>query len=323
MVGCFSCMKRSPSPPKKTKSPTRSPNYGYNLQRLFGGNRSPSPLKKIKSPTRGSPNYGYNLQRLFGGNPRNTKSTNLPPQVMSIIANSLKRGRNVRKLARQLPESYARYITLRKPQTSSSGIASHRAYLKTARTLRGIRHPFNKKHLLNVLLPIAYKNTGWTHYSMNGGRLQFYNANGRSFTISNKGRRRINPMPLMMNVTRIPRRNGNNWQSYLKRIQKYARYVKGEHTRKNILDEIERTIHLGTVNNYTFYVVPNKWIKTGLVEKGPGNRYRWSNRALKFYLAKRHSHDYKKIPGYGITRRNGPIKMTRKNIIENLNMMYQ
>jgi hypothetical protein len=293
MVGCFSCgTTRSPSPPKKKKSSS-------------------------------SPNYGYNLQRMFGGNPKNTKSMNLPPQVMSMIANKMKKGKNVRKLRSQLPESYARYITLRTPPPPSRGGAAslYRAQRKAATE----RYPFNKNHILNVRLPIAYKRNNWTHYSFSGGKYHFYNANGTRFTITKKGRRINNTIPLMMNnVVRYPRRNGNNWQSYQKRVQRYTRYVKGENTRRNILDEIEEAVLGGAPNKYLYNSneVQDKWIRTGLMEKQPnGNKYRWSNRALLFYLAKRHSNNYGKIPGYGITRRNGPIKMTRSNIIENLNML--
>ena len=282
---------------------------------------SPSPRKSPSSTRRRSPNYSYNLRKLFGENPRNTRKTSIPPLIAGMIANKLKKGKNVKKLAYALPESYARYVSLRKPPATKGG-----SLYRAKRKAGNVRFPYNKRHVLDVLLPAAYKRNNWTHYSINGP-LTFFNANGTPFSITKKGTRKAPPRFVLqgVNVKTYERKPGNNWASYQKRANKYTRYVRGAQTRRNILDEIEEAILGGAPNKYLYNAneVQNKWIRTGLMEKKPNaNKYRWTNRALLFYLAKRHSNNYGKVPGYGITRRNGPIKMTRANILENLKMLH-
>lgn len=249
----------------------------------------------------------------------------LPPQAVSVLANYLNKGKRVRAVSELFPKSYAPYIRMRTPPRTTRTNLLYRAKRKA-----GIRfYPSNKKHLLNTVLPIAYKRNNWTHYAFSppGPIVQFFNANGTRFTITKKGTRKgPNRRFVTIPGLRKQRKPGNTWENYVKRASRYERYIKGAQTRRNILNFIQQNIEGGALSMYkpnNNHEIPNKWIRSGLYEKHPTlNKYRVTKKGLLFYLVKKHPDPYRKVPGYGITRVANPSKLSKRNIIENLNRIY-
>jgi hypothetical protein len=267
------------------------------------------------------------------------------PQAISLIADHLPKGRNVRKLVKSLPNSYASYILMRKPPPRSKSAKA--SFYRTLRKSRDVRFEniYNKKHALNSILPSAYKNRNWKYYSIAtatnaSGRehifpIFFNSKNGQPFMIrSNTGARKPLRRPIEQNLDKFYRNKRNTSENYERRLAKYARLIKGSVTRENLVSAIKNTLHRSDPNAYTRKPKEGfnrgkwvrtgsmegrpiqTWIRTGLLERNPNGSktYRWSNRALLYFMLRNRNNLYQKIPGYGITPISSPKKMTRRNI---------
>jgi hypothetical protein len=266
----------------------------------------------------------------------------IPPDIVGKIAEYLPRSKNVRKFRSSFSPAYGfdEYIRVRRPpRTTSTGI--YRA-VRSVRS-KGYSPPDSKKARglkLDKLLPTAYKNSTWKYYTT-VPRLLFLDdmRTNNFYKMDRRGKKtRVTLEPEQIRQikrkTLRSRKSTDTWSEYTKRAKNYVRYIKGEPSRQRILNEVKNYINGGRPFNWYLYRSTNgpdveRWIRTGILEKrknvnageGHGN-YRLSDKALLFYLSEVHGNDYKKVPGFGITRRNNPKKMTRKNIENNLKSMY-
>lgn len=205
---------------------------------------SPSPSPKRKSP---SPQAARNV---------------LPKEVWQAIAQTLN-ARSRASLARAIPGVVTR---------------NRRVLVRSLATAKPLKVPIvlqnvpKKQTLLNIINPVAYKNTQWRYYKpytyqyghYPAYRAFFYNtANGEPFMINNKtGRRKPVPARVVVEgnlpMNQIargrrnlrPRKTIHTWNAYMKRAGAAQRYAAGESKRNQKFN----TIH----SNVTRYLRGNR-----------------------------------------------------------------
>jgi len=240
---------------------------------------SPSPSPKRKSP---SPQAARNV---------------LPKEVWQAIAQTLN-ARSRASLARAIPG-----VVTRNRRVLVRSLATAKP-LKVPVVLRTVP---KKQALLNIINPVAYKNTQWRYYKpytyqyghYPAYRAFFYNtANGEPFIINNKtGRRK--PVParvvvegnLPMNeIARgrrnlRPRKTIHTWNAYMKRAGAAQRYVAGESKRNQKFNTIHRNVTRYLRGNRTAL---NRYPLSDLMYWAKEINWSTPNSSLRFpYLRKR------------------------------------
>lgn len=229
----------------------------------------------------------------------------MQPNIASLIANKLKKGKNVRRFRNALPESYSKYIRLRlPPRTTSTGV--YRAMRSTTVPLRHLI-PYDPKHIIDRILPIAYKNRNWRFYEIypGGSRVVFYNTeNGQPFGIHKRTGVRIRPRLIGQPIKRFSRKTRNTWENYLKRANRYVRFIKGQSNRDRLLNKIENVMF----NRPEAENAKKNMIRYGFMNKNG----QWTRKGALFYNIYRHGNNKRVV-----------TKMPTETILRNFKSYFE
>lgn len=170
------------------------------------------------------------------------------------------------------------------------------------RSIRKYGNEPNWVYNMNRNVPIAYKNTGWTHYNNSRTPVVFFNGTD-FFTINKKsGRRKLKTNNSPSSMNRFTARKPNQtWKGYLNRAHKYTKNVKGEYKRGELLQNIHTSIY----NNRKL----NKFTLSQLVYYMTEHPYATMSRMYKHYY---------RDPEKGWVRVSNRKKIIKNNVIRNI-----
>jgi hypothetical protein len=217
----------------------------------------------------------------------------LPPEMLRKIASSLPR-KNRLSLSKALGGK-KKNLFFETPRTTAK--TPYRTVRKARRTLgnEGQRIPTGRRnilfrHPLNTKNPTAYKNESWNSYILGPNGPVFFNKMSKNtFRINKKTGRKKTAVYTGTTGNRVkPRKNTNTWSEYLRRLEKHKAYIRGEPERRKLMNVIENAMRENRVT-VASNQNRNKWVRTGMLVLNNNGAPWLTNKAVKFYEAKRYT----------------------------------